>query len=166
MNLHNHLASINWRFNYFSKFNPGAEAPWGSTVWTYPSYTMCSIVCGSLSTGVLHDFATIFYHITPDFARTYSQFERTRWKTILSSSARRTGEGVQGVRKRGANCTPLHPLILFRNLYHYIGGDTWIPTLVGIKRLTQCGESFAIPANMPKIAAYSSSFCRSTRNGL
>ena len=26
MNLHNHLASINWRFNYFSKFNPGAEA--------------------------------------------------------------------------------------------------------------------------------------------
>lgn len=26
MNLHNRLASINWRFNYFSKFNPGAEA--------------------------------------------------------------------------------------------------------------------------------------------
>ena len=26
MNLHNHLASIDWRFNYFSKFNPGAEA--------------------------------------------------------------------------------------------------------------------------------------------
>lgn len=124
MNLHNRLASINWRFNYFSKFNPGAEAPWGSTVWTYPSYTMCSIVCGSLSTGVLHDFATIFYHITPDFARTYSQFERTRWKTILSSSARRTGEGVQGVRKRGCKLHPLHPLILFRNLYHYIGGDT------------------------------------------
>ena len=28
------------------------------------------------------------------------------------------------MRKRGANCTPLHPLILFRNLYHYIGADT------------------------------------------
>ena len=26
MNLHNRLASIDWRFNYFSKFNPGAEA--------------------------------------------------------------------------------------------------------------------------------------------
>ena len=38
--------------------------------------------------------------------------------------------------------------------------------LVGIKRLTQCGESFAIPANMTEIAAYSSSFCRSTQNGL
>ena len=49
-------------------------------------------------------------------------------KTILSSSARRTGEGVQGVRKRGANCTPAHPF-LFRNLYHYIGADTPIDAL-------------------------------------
>ena len=46
------------------------------------------------------------------------------------------------------------------------GFSAIIPTFVGIKRLTDCGESFAMPTNMQEIAAYLSPFCRNTRSDL
>ena len=124
VNLHNHLASITWRFNYFAN-SILAPKHRGVVPYEHIHYTQC---------------VRLFVVRFPPAYFTISQHYITILHLILQElihNSRELGEklycpvvlgGPEKVRKGCAEmvqiCAPLHPLILFRNLYHYIGGDT------------------------------------------
>ena len=124
VNLHNHLASIIWRFNYFAN---SILAPKHRGVVPYEHIHHTQRV-------------RLFVVRFPPAYFTISQHYFTILHLILQKlihNSRELGEKLycpvvlggsekvcKGCAKGVQTAPPLHPLILFRNLYHYIGGDT------------------------------------------
>ena len=78
----------------------------------------------------------------------------------------RSYKGCARGAQKGCKLHPLHPLILFRNLYHYIGGDTSALTKGAASELIRNDELaflYAKPGPMPPLSPV---FRRNTRLGL